>query len=163
MTRRNAFFVIVHGLLLGFLAVTAGAEGNPQTLTPERVAKAVQQYILEHSAWRPDQVEIDLHSFSPLTMPEGQVEIVFLKQNRGVTPGRHRFLLGVQVNSREEARMWVDADVKVFTEVVVTSQPLAHYESLSLEKVRLERRDLGETPLQPLTSTEELEGKLAAH
>jgi flagellar basal body P-ring formation protein FlgA len=153
---------LIQGLLLGCLALSATAESKPQLLTQERVAQTLQRYILEHSAWRSDQVEVDLHSFSPLAVPEGEIGIVVLKPNLGVTPGRHSFLLGVQVNGREEARVWVDTDVKVFTEVVVTSQPLAHLEPIAPEKVRLERRDLGETPLQPVTSTEELEGKLAA-
>src|SRR5215831_1050114 len=122
--------MIVQGLLLGCLFLPAGAESNQQTLTQERVVKTLQQYILEHSAWLPDQIEVNLYSFSPLTMPAGEVNIVLLKQNRGITPGRHHFLLGVQINGREEARVWVDADVKVFADVVVTSQPLAHYEPI---------------------------------
>jgi flagella basal body P-ring formation protein FlgA len=154
--------MIAQGLLLGCLSFSAGAEGDRQMLTQDRVVQALRQYVLEHSAWRPDQVEVDLHAFTPLSTPDGEVEIVFLKQDRGPTPGRHHFLLGARVNGREETRVWIDADVKVFEKVVVTSQPLAHYEAISREKVRLERRDLGETPGQPLTSIGELEGKLAA-
>jgi flagella basal body P-ring formation protein FlgA len=68
----------------------------------------------------------------------------------------------VQINGREEARLWIDADVKVFVEVLVTSQPLAHFEPLSPDKVRLERRNLGESPAQPFTSFNDIQGKLAA-
>lgn len=135
------------------------ADGNTQTLSPERVTETLRRYVLERSAWRPEQVEVSLRSLTPVTLPEGQTEVQVLKPNRGITPGLHRFLVSAQVNGREEARFWVDSTIRVFTEVVVTSQPLASYESVSLDKVRLERHDLGETPMQPLTSLEELEGK----
>lgn len=162
MSWRTVGWVLIQGLLLGCVALSASAEDKPQALTQERVVQTLQRYILEHSAWQSDQVEVALRSFSPLAMPEGKIGVVVLKPNVGVTPGRHSFLIGVQVNGREEARVWVDADVKVFAEVVVTSQPLARLEPVTPEKVRLERRDLGETPLQALTSIEELDGKLAA-
>ncbi len=163
MKWRIVCFVIVLGLLWERVALPVGAEGNQQMVTQERVVQALRQYILEHSAWRPEQVDVTLYSFAPLPTPEGEMELTFLKQSHGLTPGRHRFLLGVQVNGREETRLWIDAEVKVFTEVVVTSQPLAHYEAISPEKVRPERRDLGEAPLQPFTSVKDIEGKLAAY
>src|SRR5262249_2873718 len=103
----------MQGLLLGCVALSAGAEVKPQALTQERVAQTLRRYILEHSAWRSDQIEVTLRSFSSPALPEGEIGVVVLKPNLGVTPGRHSFLLGVQVNGREEARVWVDTDVKV--------------------------------------------------
>jgi len=132
------------------------------SLSQDSVAQVLRQYILERSGWRPEQVEVVLRSFTPPTIPAGTVDLVVLKPTRGVTPGLHRFLVGVQVNGREEARIWIDSDIQVFAEVVVTSQPIAQYELLTPEKVRLERRNLGETALLPLTSFEAFEGRQAA-
>jgi flagella basal body P-ring formation protein FlgA len=147
-------------MLSGTFAVGADEK---QPLSPEQVTAALQRYVLAQSAWRPEQVEIVLGSSSLPLVAAGVVDFVVLKPNRGVTPGLHRFLMSARVNGKEEARFWVDADLHVFAEVVVTSQPLAHYEPISLDKVRLERRDLGQTPLQPVTSLEGLEGKQAAY
>jgi flagella basal body P-ring formation protein FlgA len=154
-------------LLLGFLVLFVFSScmslaESAQLLSPERVAETLRQYVLERSAWRPEQVEVILRSFSPPTLPTGVVDLVVLKPTRGITPGLRRFLIAAQVNGREEARLWVDSDIQVFEEVVVTSQPLAHYETLTLEKVRLERRNLSETPLQPLLSLDALAGRQAS-
>jgi flagellar basal body P-ring formation protein FlgA len=138
------------------------ADGSGQLLSQERVIEDLERYVLEHSAWRADQVEVVLRTFSSLSLPAGEIATDILKPNRGVTPGIHRFLLSVRVNGREEARTWIDSDIRVFDEVVVASQPLAHFESLTPEKVRLERRNLGELPPQPLTSLADIEGKQMA-
>jgi flagella basal body P-ring formation protein FlgA len=159
MSQSRTFFLILLMLLpLGF-PLSAQTEGNRQALSPDRVVETLRQYVLERSAWRPDQVEVVLRSFTPPMLSDGTVDLVVLKPTRGVTPGLRRFLVAIQVNGREEARLWVDSEVQVFENVVVTSQPLAHYESVTPDKVRLERRNLGDLPLQPLTSLDTLAGR----
>ncbi len=162
MRWRGRGCLVLLAALLCFCPAGVDAEGERLPLSGERVTETLRRYVLEQSAWRPEQVEIVLRSFALPPVPDGEIDLVILKPNHGVTPGVHRFLLSVRVNGREEARFWVDAEVRVFANVIVTSQPLAHYELLSAEKVRVERRDLGSLPLQPLMSLEELNGKQAA-
>ena len=157
MNWRNLLLLLAVFLACGVSSRRVEGAGPP--LSQEQVTRSIRQYVLEHSVWRADQVEIVLRSFSPPSLPEGEVEIAILKPTRGITPGLHRFLMSIQVNGQEEARSWIDSDVRVFEEVVIASQPLARYDPLTSENVRLERRNLGELPSQPLTSLEELEGK----
>lgn len=155
-------FTIILALQFFLLSNACIAEEGGQILSPERVVEAVRQHVLDRSVWRPEQVEILLRSFTPPSLPSGAVELTILKPTRGVTPGPRHFLVSAQVNGREEARFWVDSEIQVFDNVVVTSQPLAHYEPISPQKVRLERRNLGDIPTQPLTSFDALEGRQAA-
>ena len=156
--------ILIVMLSLQFFLCLGGclAEESDQILSPECVVETLQQYVLEHSVWQPEQVEIFLRSFSPPSLPKGTVGLAVLKPTRGVTPGPRHFLISAQVDGREEARFWVDSEIQVFEDVVVTSQPLAHYETISREKVRLERRNLADIPTQPLTSFDALEGRQAA-
>lgn len=162
MDQNRRFFLVFLMLFSLISPPSAKTEGNEQILSQERVVETLRQYVLERSAWAPDQVEIVLRSFTPPKLPGGTLGLVVLKPTRGVTPGLHRFLVAVQVNGQEEVRLWIDSDVQVFENVVVTSQPLAHYESVTLDKVRLERRNLGDLPLQPLTSLDALAGRQAS-
>jgi flagella basal body P-ring formation protein FlgA len=162
MRRQLLCFVFVLIVFTTSFFARASAEGTGQTLSQERVTESLSQYVLAHSAWQADQVEVILRTFPSVVVPDGEVTITMLKPPRSVTPGLHRFLLGVQVNGREVKRIWVDSDIQVFAAVVVASQPLAHYESLTPEKIRLERRNLGELPPQPVTSFAEVEGKQMA-
>jgi flagella basal body P-ring formation protein FlgA len=162
MGQSRTFFLILLMVLPLVFPLSAKTEGNEQILSQERVVETLRQYVLERSAWRPDQVEVVLRSFTSPMLPDGAIDLVVLKPTRGVTPGLHRFLVATQVNGREEARLWIDSDVQVFENVVVTSQPLAHYEPVTPEKVRLERRNLGDLPLQPMTSLDALAGQQAS-
>ncbi|MGE0680717.1 MAG: flagellar basal body P-ring formation chaperone FlgA [Candidatus Binatia bacterium] len=162
MGQSRIFFLVFLMVLSLVFPLSAKTDGARQSLSQERVVETLREYVLERSAWRPDQVEIVLRSFTPSTLPDGAIDLVVLKPTRGVTPGLRRFLVAVQVNGREEARLWIDSEVQVFENVVVTSQPLAHYESVTPARVRLERRNLGDLPLQPLTSIDALAGQQAS-
>jgi flagella basal body P-ring formation protein FlgA len=162
MGQRWTFFLVCLMVFPLVFPLSAKTEDDKQPLSQERVVETLRQYVLERSAWRPDQVEVVLRSFTPPMLPDGAIDMVVLKPTRGATPGLRRFLVAVQVNGREEARLWIDSDVQVFENVVVTSQPLAHYEPVTLEKVRLERRNLGDLPLRPLTSLDALAGQHAS-
>lgn len=160
--RRGWWMAFFGSLMALLLSVSSYADAETQTLSQERVVETLRRYVLQRSVWRLDQVDIVLRSFTPVPVPVGNLGLVVLKPTRGITPGLHRFLVAVQVNGQEEARLWVDSDVRVFEDVVVTSQPLAHYEPVTPDKVRLERRNLGDLSLQPLTSLEALEGQQAS-
>lgn len=143
-------------------APARAAEGARQTLAAERVVETLRQYVLERSVWDPDQVEIVLRSFTPPVVSEGDLSLAVLKPDRGVTPGPRRFLVAVRVNGQEEARFWADSDVQVYSDVLVTSQPLAQYEKVTAAKVRLERRNLGGLALRPLTSLDAITDRQAS-
>lgn len=161
-TQRRLWTAFFGPLMVLLLSVSSYADVDTPTLSQERVVETLRHYVLERSVWRPDQVDIVLRSFTPPPAPEGNVELVVLKPTRGITPGLHRFLVAVHVNGQEEMRLWVDSDVRVFEDVVVTSQPLAHYEPITPDKVRLERRNLGDLSLQPFTSLAALAGQQAS-
>lgn len=145
--------------LLSPLSVVA-EEG--QVIGKEQVENSLRHYVLEHGPWQPSQVEVGVRSFTPLSLPTGPVEMRILAPNRGITPGPRRFLLAVEVGGEEVKRVWVETTIRVFDEVVVTSRPLAHYEAISLDTVRLERRDLSTLSTRAFTKIEEVVGRQAA-
>ncbi|MBI3304556.1 MAG: flagellar basal body P-ring formation protein FlgA [Deltaproteobacteria bacterium] len=143
------------------ISIEAGREG--QVVTKEQVEESLHHYVVEQGPWQSSQIEVGVRSFTPLPLPGGRVEVRIVKPNRGITPGQRRFLLAVEVEGQERARVWVEVEVRVFGEVVVTSRPLAHYETITPEAVRLERRNLSALPTRAFTAIEELVGKQAAH
>jgi flagella basal body P-ring formation protein FlgA len=79
----------------------------------------------------------------------------------GITPGLHSFLIAADVVGKEPARFWVKAEVRVFEEVVVTSQPLAFRDMIKSTDIRLERRDISTLHARPFFRIEEVVGQQA--
>lgn len=153
-----AFFLF----LVAIFPIRGEAGGEGQVVAREQVEDSLRHYVLEHSPWQPSQVEVAVRSFAPLSLPAGQVEMRVLSPNRGIIPGPRRFLLAVEVGGEEVKRVWVETTIRVFDEVVVTSRPLAHYEAISPDAVRLERRDLGTLFTRTFTKIAEVVGRQAA-
>jgi flagella basal body P-ring formation protein FlgA len=143
-----------------FLPLPARA-GAGQILTKDTVEAAIRSYVLQQGPWQPTQLEVKVHAFTPLFLPAGRMAVRVVHR-REVTPGSRTFLLAVEVEGQEVTRVWVRAAIRIFGEVVVTSRPLAHYEVIVPDAVRLERRDISALSTRAFTQIEEVVGQLAA-
>jgi hypothetical protein len=63
--------------------------------------------------------------FQPVSLPEGAPNLRVLRPLNGISPGQQNFLIAAESGGKEHARLWVKAEVRVFAEVVVSSQSLA--------------------------------------
>ncbi len=76
-----------------------------------------------------------------------------LKPNQGITPGTTNFLLALDVAGKEQQRLWIKTEVRVFEEVVVSSTPLAARNLVYAKDIRLERRDVSSLHARPLNAS----------
>jgi len=147
--------------LLFFLLAGGSAAGKEQVLTREKVEAALHRIILQRGPWQPEEIEVRVSSFTPLSLPPGRVNFRVLKPQRGITPGFRSFLLEVIVEGKEQTRVWVRSEIRVIREVVVISRPLARYQVISAEDVRLEKRDVSSLTIRAITEIDESIGKRA--
>jgi flagella basal body P-ring formation protein FlgA len=133
----SGVLVFVFAMLLAIAAPVSGAV----VLTLERVGTALQRHAVEHGPWKAENVEVRVLHFQPVSLPAGAVNLRVLRPVNGFSPGQQSFLVAAESGGKEHARLWVKADVRVFEEVVVSSQPLASQEIVKRNDVRLERRD----------------------
>ena len=155
--------LLIAAWLLALLTPAGALGAGDQLLSGPTVEAALRRHVLDHSPWRPAQLDVTLVSYRPVSVPEGRIGLRVLRPRRGLSPGQRSFLLAAQVEGREALRTWVRADVRVFDRVVVTSQPLAHHEAVRAGDVRLERRDLSAvTGGRPFTAVEEVVAQEAA-
>jgi flagella basal body P-ring formation protein FlgA len=137
------------------------AEHAGQVLTREQIEAALQQHVLERGPWQADQVELTVRSFSPLSLPDGEVDVEVLKPTDGVTPGPRRFLLAISVNGEEVERRWIQAELRVFADVIVAARSLAYHETITIDDIRMGRRELNTFSLRALTDPQEVMGRHA--
>jgi flagella basal body P-ring formation protein FlgA len=150
-------FLQLAALLLA--AATAGAQA--QRVTKEKIEPVLHQYIVANGPWKADNIELRITPFQPVSVPAGAVSYKILKPTKGVTPGLHNFLLAAEIGGKEEARVWIKAAVRVFEDVVVSSYPLAHHETIKAEHLRMERRDVSSLSARPFTRVADVEGQQA--
>ena len=138
---------------------SAYADNQGQTLTKERIEPVLRQYIFDRVPWKPENVEIRLVPFQPMTVPLGVLSFRVLKPTQGLTPGLHSFLVAADVAGKEEARVWVKTEIKVFDEVVITAVPLAHQEIIGGKDVRVARRDISSLTSKPFARVDDVVGR----
>ena len=146
--------------LIASAPVQAG--GKKRLLTKEKVVQALQQYILKRGPWRREQIEVRVRAFRPLPVPEGRVKLRVIKPRNKVRPGSRSFLLAVDVEGKEKARVWVHAEISVFDTVLVSVRPIARHLIIAPEDVRLERREISSLTTRAFTEIGEVVGKQAS-
>src|ERR1043166_3592702 len=149
-------------LCLLAVAVSASAANQGQTLGKEKIEPVLRQFVFQRSPWKPENVEIRIIAFPPVTLPLGESSVRIVKPTQRLTPGLQSFLIVADVAGKEEARLWIKAEIKVFENVVVSSVPLAHHEVPSEKDVRIERRDISSLTGRPFTKIKDIIGQQAA-
>jgi flagella basal body P-ring formation protein FlgA len=155
---RISFFVL--GLFSILLATRT--EIQAQALTREKMEAVVRDYVVSNGPWKPENIEVRVMPFQPIPLHSGVVSYRILKPSKGITPGLHSLLVAAEVEGKEATRLWIKAEIRVFDEVLVTAYPLAHHETVSADKVRLERRDVSSIQARPFYRVGEIEGLQAA-
>lgn len=133
-----------------------------QMLTEDSVATLIHRYVVQQGPWLPEQVEIALRSFSPVSLPNGPIDLQVLRPSQGVTPGVQSFLLCVMLGGKQIKTVWIRAEVRIFDDVMVTSRPLAYLEPITPDAVRVERREVGSLFARPYTKLEDVTTRQAA-
>jgi len=136
----------------------AASQAPSQSLTQEMMEAAVRRQVLAEGPWKPDNLEVRVLPFQPVSVPAGPLTYRILKPSKGITPGLQNLLVAAEVAGKEAARLWIKSEIRVFDEVLVTSYPLAHHETVTADKVRLERRDVSSVVARPLSRLEEVLG-----
>jgi flagella basal body P-ring formation protein FlgA len=129
------------------------------TLTPETIRIALQRHAVENSPWRAENIEVRVLSFQPVSLHSGAAKLRVLRPVNGITPGQQSFLIAAESAGKEQARLWVKADLRIFEEVVVSSQPLVSNEIVTGKDVRLERRDVSTLNARPFYRLDDVVGQ----
>ena len=160
---RSSLGRLIQALVLILLASAAStfAGNQGQTLTKERIEAVLRQYVLQRAPWKPENIEVRVVPFQPVTVPLGQLEFRVLKPNQSLAPGLHSFLVAADVTGREEARVWVKTEIRVFDEVVVSSVALAYHDLVAGKDVRVARREISSLSARPFTQVDDVIGRQA--
>lgn len=154
-------FVPALFLILMASATLAHAGNQRQTLTNEKIEAVLRQFVLERAGWKPENLEVRIVPLQPVTVPSGQLNFRVLKPSQSLAPGLHSFLVAVDVAGKEEARLWLKTEIRVFDDVVVSTVPLGHREVVAVKDVRVARRDISALSAKPFLRIDDVVGRQA--
>jgi flagella basal body P-ring formation protein FlgA len=133
------------------------AETQRQAVGQDKIESVLRQYLFERVPWRAENVEFRIIGFPPVTVRSGQLSFRVLKSS--LAPGLNSSLLAVDVDKKEESRLWVKTETRVYDQVVVSSFRIAHHSLLEVKDVRVERRDISSLPGRPFSRVDEVVGQ----
>ena len=136
------------------------ADEQRQSVSQEKIESFLRQYVIERAPWRPENLEFRVIAFPPVAVRSGQLGFRVLKS--GLAPGMNSFLVAIDVQKKEEARLWVKTDTRVYDQVVVSSFRLAPHALLEAKDLRTERRDISSLPGRSFSRVEDVVGQQAS-
>ncbi|HVO95012.1 MAG TPA: flagellar basal body P-ring formation chaperone FlgA [Terriglobales bacterium] len=155
--------IVIGAIALASVLMSARGAGANQEFqfTVQKAEAVLKQYVLRNSPWQPGNVDLRVVGFTPVALPGGPVAFRVLKPSNGVTPGTANFLLALDVAGKEQKRVWIRAEIRVFEDVVVSSAPLAARDLIYAKDLRVERRDVSSLHFRPFKRIEEVAGQQA--
>lgn len=145
-------------LLLGVLGAAPASPSETRD-DHDRVDAALRRHILQNGPWKAENFELRVLPFGAPPVALGQVRYRVLQPNKFAGAGMHNFRLAVEVDGKELARLWLKAEIRVYEQVVVAAAPLARQETVAVQDLRLERRELAGRGSRPFTRIEDVIGK----
>ena len=131
-------------------------------MTPDRVAAELQRHVAESGPWRPEDVDVRVLPFQSIPLPVAGYSLRVIRPIGGIKPGVQSILVAAFSAGKEQGRLWVRADIRIFEEVVVSSRPLGFNETVRSQDVRIERRDISSLNARPFYRVEEVVGQQAS-
>jgi flagella basal body P-ring formation protein FlgA len=122
----------------------------------------LRRHAAAYSSWDVANVEVRVLPFRPVPLPEGAAKLRVLRPLNGISPGQQSFLVAAESGGKEHLRLWVRAELRVFEEVVVSSQALASQDIVKASDVRLERREIAGLQGRPFYRIDEVVGQQVA-
>jgi flagella basal body P-ring formation protein FlgA len=131
-------------------------------LTAEMIRTVLQGYVVENSVWKVGDIEVRVLSSQSVSLELAGAKFRIIRPINGITPGLQNFLIAAESDGREQARFWVRADVRLFENVVVSSQALSTNEIVTDKEIRLERRDVSTLSARPFYRIDDVIGQQVA-
>ena len=131
-------------------------------IPPERIRQLVSDYIFQSAPWPREKMNIkDIRFNNQVVLPAGEITGRVVPSPRAKLAGTVPFSIEFKVDGDTVKKLWVMADIEVWTEVVITRRPLGRYQQITEADVELQRMDLADLPADTFASLEDVIGKRA--
>ena len=136
---RNSILTLSFWWILALIGSGALAE-ETQTLDHNTIQEGGKQYLLQQLAQDPNDVAVTVDfTGRDLEVPAGRLELDYQLLNATPTVGRVPMSLVVRVNGETIRKVWLNAQVEAFFDVVRTTRPVPRDRVISPNDVEIVR------------------------
>ena len=114
------------GLIVFLMLSTSFAfAGEPQVLTGKVIQESARNYLLKEMDWNPSDVEVSVdYTGKDISLPEGELNLEYQLAGKKRPIGRIPLSLILRVDGEMKRKVWLNASVNVFFDVVQTTRPV---------------------------------------
>lgn len=122
------------------------AASNTQMVDQARLAQAFWALVTEGTPWPVADLAVEEFAATPdtLILPAGALDFRPLTQTHAQFLGKKKLQVAVLVNGREEARVSMAGQLKLFGEVVVATRRMNRHTVLAAADLQVVRRDISQ-------------------
>lgn len=129
MKTESKFYLATHWLsslmVLLLLSTSPVLAGETQVLTGETITNAARNYLLNAMDWNPNDVEVSVdYTGKDISLPEGELSMEYQLAGKKRPIGRVPLSLILRVDGEMNRKVWLNASVNVFFDVVQTTHPV---------------------------------------
>ncbi len=130
------------------LSTTPVFAGESQVLTGEAIRESARNYLLTAMDWNPNDVQVSVdYAGKPIALPEGELNMEYQLAGKTRPVGRVPLSLVLKVDGEMKRKIWLNASVNVFFDVVQATRPVPRNRVLTAGDVEIVRV-MSERPLR---------------
>jgi flagella basal body P-ring formation protein FlgA len=129
-------------------------------ISEEKIMKLVSDYLDKNLPHDGKDTRIkDIRVAGGLQLPTGRITYKVLPPPSGEMWGKFPLSVNFDVNGKFYKRIWANATVEVFAEVLVTRKPLGRYKPITEDDIEMQEMNLADLPSNVITDPEAVFGK----
>jgi flagella basal body P-ring formation protein FlgA len=132
--------------------------GEASEVSSQKIEEMVRHFLLTRIPWDPQQVSIKVSPMKDVTLPPGKLTYEIIPPKKEDYRGTTNLLVLFMVNGKVEKKVWVNVQIEVSREVVVSTHSLSRHSIISQDDLRLEKMNLADVPPDVVTDPLEIIG-----
>ena len=129
-------------------------------ITPEKVKALVSNYISQNLINNHGDARIkDIQVSENLKLPAGRITYTIKPPRNNDMAGKIPLSVNFDVNGKFYKRVWANATIEIFTNVVVTKKPLGRHKPITEDDIEIQKMDLAHLPSDFITDPEVILGQ----
>ena len=121
--------------------------------------RIIREYMIRNTPWGEDQIKLKNISISNKIVLPATGDYEIKPSPKATMIGRTSFALNITENDRTTQTYWINADIGIWVDVILTSRSMKDHQVISEDDIYMGKKDIAELPPGYLDDIKEVVGK----
>jgi flagella basal body P-ring formation protein FlgA len=132
--------------------------GEAYEVPPQKIEEMVKNFILQKGPWDPTEISLTVSPLKDINLTPGKITYEIIPPKKEDYRGTTNLLVLFMVNGKVEKKVWVNVQIEVSRDVVVSTHSLSRHSIITQDDLRLEKMNLADVPPDVVTDPLEIIG-----